>query len=189
MSNQVYLISENWVRTMSSISDNTQSKFLLPVIREAQDFDLQPTIGSCLYNHIKELVNNNEIGAPENAVYKDLLDIAQYQLLYGCLERLCLLTSAKISNVGAYQNQEQGTRPFTLNEIFKLQDGYKNKKDFYTKVIQRFCLENQKSLPELKPCDCDNIKANLYSAASTNLWLGGMRGRYYTPIRDKYIYK
>lgn len=186
---EVYLISESFIRSMGGISNNTQGAFVLPVIRESQEFDLQPIIGSCLYRKLKELVANDEIGMAENATYKDLLDVAQYLLLYGCLERLVLVTSAKISNAGAYQNQEQGIRPFSLNELFKLQDSYRNKKDFFAKQVQRFCIENNKALPELKPCDCDAMRANLHSAASTGLWLGGMRGRYYIPITDKYYKK
>ncbi len=182
MSNtEVLLISENYVRTMSNISNNTDSKFILPIIRETQDIDLQSIVGSCLYEHLKDLVRNEVINNPDNKVYADLLKVASYFLLYGCLERLCLITSSKISNAGAYQNMETGIRPFSLNEIFKLQDSYIQKKDFYAKRLQEFLVENHKEIPELKPCDCNKLRANLDSSASTGLFLGGMRGRYITP--------
>lgn len=189
MNKEIYLISEQFVRTMGSISNNVESKFVLPVIRETQDIDFQTVVGECLYNKLKELVANDEIGDMENAVYKDLLDIAQYQLLYGCLERLCLVTSAKISNAGAYQNQENGMRAFTLKEVFQLQDQYRIRKDFYTRRLQEFLLENEKALKEIDSCVCDKIRANLRSAASTSIWLGGERGRYRINKTNQLYYK
>ena len=43
--------------------------------------------------------------------------------------------------------------------------------------LQRWLLDNRAAFPELRGCDCDAIQANLRSAASCGLWLGGVRGK------------
>lgn len=48
---------------------------------------------------------------------------------------------------------------------------------FTRKKVQVFLQKNVNEIPELSQDDCRDIQANVYSAASTGLWLGGARGK------------
>lgn len=176
MSN-VYIISPSFIRTMSQASDNLQDKFLQSAIREAQDINLQGILGSCLYNRCLELVETNDIAKLEYDAYKEMLDVAQYYLLYTVLANVIVSTTFKINNIGLNQTSDENVRVASIGEMFKLKDYYVNKADFYCKRLQEYVYENKKAFKELDECTCSKMKANLYSAASTSVWLGGMRGR------------
>lgn len=174
---EVYLISPSYVRTMSNASENLSDKCIQSAIREAQDMGLQTIVGECLYKALKDKVADSSIGKLENSAYKDLLDTAQYYLVYKVLVNVVMTTTWKLSNIGLNQTSDDNVRSATINECFKVKDAYENKADFYCKRLQEYILNNIKAFPELKPCDCAKMKANLYSAASTSVWLGGPRSR------------
>ena len=52
-------------------------------------------------NKLKELIEKQEVNAPENRIYKKLLDIAKYYLAYCAVTRLVVISSVKIDNIGA----------------------------------------------------------------------------------------
>ena len=58
---EVLLTSENFIKSISSISDNTSGKYILPSLREAQEISLKGIIGVPLLGKLKELVENRQI--------------------------------------------------------------------------------------------------------------------------------
>lgn len=175
---KVLLISEDFIKTNSNLNDNVWGEYLLPAIREAQDMGLQEIIGSCLYEHLLTLVENEEIGDNENAAYKQLLDeyIQQY-LMYQVLTDLVPIIGTKQANLGTIISNDEHVVGLTESERNRVKNYYQIRADFYSKRMQEYLLNNRELYPELKECDCDRIKANLRSAASTGLFLGGYRGR------------
>ena len=142
------LTSEAFVKEVSSISDNIAGKYILPSIREAQEVALKSIIGSCLLEHLKA------IGLAK-----------EFKVSY------------KIGNFGVTKSQDENLQVVTQDEIGKMQYYYQSKADFCALELQQWLLENKGYLPELTACACDKIKANLHSAASCGLWLGGPRGK------------
>ena len=177
--NRVLLISEDFVKELTNMSDNMQGKLINPAIAEAQEAGLREILGDCLMDSLLELVETGEIERDENAMYKKLLDKAQYYLAYQVITNVMILTAVKIDNSGLMQVNDEHTQNISMEDSFQLRDFYQKKADFYQGRLQRFILKNKKSYPELSGCDntCAEIKSNLYSAASGGLWLGGVRGR------------
>lgn len=177
--NRVLLISEDLVKELTNMSDNMQGKLINPAIAEAQEAGLREILGDCLMDRLLELVETGEIEFAENAMYKKLLDKAQYYLAYQVITNIMILTAVKIDNSGLMQVNDERTQNISIEDSFQLRDFYQKKADFYQSRLQRFILKNKKSYPELSGCDntCAEIKSNLYSAASGGLWLGGKRGR------------
>ena len=54
---------------------------------------------------------------------------------------------------------------------------YQGKADACCVTLQQWLLDNRDAFPELDDCSCRAIRANLRSAASCGIWLGGVRGR------------
>ena len=64
--NDVLLISESYIKSVTNVSDNIAGDYLLPAIKLAQDVDLESTIGTQLLEQIQQLIYNNDISNQEN---------------------------------------------------------------------------------------------------------------------------
>ena len=173
---EIYLISPNFVRTNTNISNNLQDKFLQSAIREATDMDLHELVGSNLLNKLKIIIDKDEINNPENIIYKQILDISKYFIAYSVISRLTVISSIKIDNIGANVTGDDNVKTLDLDDVFRIEKFYRDKADFYKKRIQDFLKENYSKIPELSECECYKVKSNTYSASSTGIWLGGARG-------------
>ena len=138
---------------------------------------LKSILGSCLLNKLKDLGLAGELNLPENAQYKDLVDRCQYYLAYTAIVEITNKVSYKIGNFGVTKSNDENLTVVTQDEIGKMQYYYQSKADFCALELQQWLLDNKSFFPELNDCACAKIKANLYSAATCGLWLGGPRGK------------
>lgn len=175
---QILLTNEDYVRSITLIDNNVQSKFLLSAIREAQEVGLQEIIGTSMMNKLKSLVDDGSINEENNIYYKSLLDEAQLYIAYKAVANLCLITNVKISNGGLQQTSDENLTVLNLNDTFTFQKYLQDKADFFAKRLQGYILNNIKNLPEIGDCKSNEIKSTLRSAASTSLFLGGSRGKH-----------
>lgn len=169
----VLLCSETFVKQVSSISDNVAGKYLRPSILEAQEVGLKSIIGSCLLDHLKNLFAEGQLASQ----YKELVDRAQYFITYTAIVEITMKVSYKVGNFGVTKSNDENLSVATFDEIGKLQYYYQSKADFCKLELQQWLLDNAALFPELRACDCERIKANLYSAATCGLWLGGPRSK------------
>lgn len=174
---RVLLTSSDFVRTQTNISDNVSDKYLLPSIREAQDINYREIVGSVLLKRLCDLVGDGSIEDDENAVYKDLLDLSQYYLAYMAMSNLVISTTFKVSNIGLNTTTDENVQIPSTSDVFKLKDYYSFKADHYCKLLQNFLIDNKQHIKELDECACNKIRSHLYSAASSNIVLGGRRGK------------
>ena len=174
MINNVLLISEDFVKTNSNISDNMFGKFLLPAIREAQHIRLQSVIGTNLYESVLRMVTAGTL----TEQYKELVDdYIQWFLLYQVLSDVVDVIDVKFVNMGTIRNRDEYVENISDAERVRLKQNYEYKADWYCRQMQEYLLKNKDQFVELDECACDTMRANLQSAASTGIWLGGRRGR------------
>lgn len=172
----VLLISEDTIKTQSGLNDNIWGKSLLPAIREAQEIGLQSIIGSCLYQRLCSMVADGSIIDSENVAYKNLLDeYISYYLIYRTIADLIPVIGTKLGNIGVVISNDEHMVNLTEDERSRVDTYYEYRADFYCKRLQEYLLNNKELYSELDECSCENMKANLDSAASTGLWLGGYR--------------
>lgn len=174
----ILLTSEDAIKTYSNISDNISGDYLLPAIHIAQRTDLEGIIGTALVSKLQTLIAEDTINYGENSHYKVLLDeyISDF-LCYAAIKELIPMVSFKVNNVGAARTEEEKTSTVSFNEVFKLKDYYQDKADYFAMRMQRYLVANYNKFPELNDSTLENIKANIKSAASCSIFLGGPRGR------------
>lgn len=172
----ILLTSTKFIRTVTNISDNVTDKYLLPALRESQEINLQEILGTELLNKVKELIATGKIEDDTNKDYKELVDNCSYFLAYATIANLCIITSFKIDNIGVNVTGDDNVNNLPMNDVFRLQDYYIHKRDFYALRLQRFIIRNHKKYPEVDKCQLDSIHSNLYATATSNLFLGGRRG-------------
>lgn len=175
---KVLLVSEDTIKTYSGLNDNIWGKSLLPAIREAQEIGLQGIIGSCLYQSLCSKVEDGSIADPKNTAYKTLLDEQiSYYMIYKTISDLIPIIGVKLANIGTVISNDERIQNLTEDERSRIDTYYEYRSDFYAKRLQEFLLNNKELYAELDECSCSQMKANLESAASTGLWLGGFRGK------------
>lgn len=181
MAVEILLTSEKFVKSVTNISDNVAGKFIMPSIREAQEQGLRGILGDCLLARLKQLVSDGvflEDPIPVDALpYKDLLDRAQYYLAYKAVVELANKVSYKIGNFGVARSSDENLEVVSQDEIAKQIYYYQSKADGCCLTLQRWILQNKASFPELRACDCAAMQANLRSAATCGIFLGGARGK------------
>lgn len=177
--NDVLLISEDYIKSTTNISDNIAGDYLLPSIKLAQDIDLESTIGTQLLEKIQELIYNNDISNKDSEMYKLLLDkYIQPYLAYATIQHLTPTVAYKLANQGVIRTDDEKSYNITSNEVDKVADYYIHLANTYKKRLQLFLIANYNEFPELLNWkSIADIRANLYSAAGCNLSLGGPRGR------------
>ena len=175
---EVLLTSEKYIKANCEISDNVSGKFLESAIAEAQDLKLTPILGEALVAKLKELVANGTISQAGNAAYKLLLDkYVQKFLMWTVKVDIAHTTSYKLSNFGVTKTSDENIQVASKDEIIADQDYSQAKADAYCNHMQNYLLDNRALYPELTENRLHQIRANLYSAASCGVFLGGARGK------------
>ena len=177
--NDVLLISEDYIKSITNISDNIANDYLLPAIKLAQDIELESTIGTMLLEKIQELIYNNDISNQENEMYKLLLDkYIQPYLAYCTIQHLVPTVAYKLVNQGIVRTDDEKSYNVTSNEVDKVMDYYDHISNTFKKRLQLFLIANYNKFQELINWkSLADIRANLYSAAGCNLNLGGPRSK------------
>ena len=165
------------MKSVTSVSDNLSGKYILPSLREAQEIGLKSILGDSLLAKLKNLVKDNAIESPTNVHYKELIDRCQYYLAYVTIVEVTNKTSFKVGNFGVTKSTDENLQVATQDEIAKMQYYYQSKADACCYDLQNWLINQRADFPELNECDCRRISANLYSAATCGIFLGGVRGK------------
>ena len=178
---QTLLTSEAYVKAALNISDNVSTKYLIPAITEAQEVRLRSVLGDCLLDACKGKIEDETINLPENAAYKFLVDRCQAILAYMTAVQVIPKVTFKIGNFGLVKSSDENQQVATVTEMDKMIAHYTDLADTCCRDLQRYILNHRADYPELRACDCNAMRANLYSAATCGIWLGGARGKMRNP--------
>lgn len=173
---KILLISEDYVKSNSTLDNNTAGKYILSAIRSAQDTALFSIIGECLLSSIQQKILDKSIDDEENYDYKYLLDnYIQDFLCMQVLSDIIIPVSYKLSNFGVMNSDDEKARVVDNKEINLVREYYQFKADEYKRRMQEYLIRNRGAFPELKnDCTCET---NLTSSNSSGIWLGGARGK------------
>ncbi|MCM1503400.1 MAG: hypothetical protein NC115_12170 [Bacteroidales bacterium] len=170
---EVLLTSEKFVKSVTSISENVAGQYLLPSIREAQEMGLRGILGDTLTESLKTKVQTRTL----DGLYQVLIDKIQYYLAYMAVVRVCGKVAYKVGNMGVVKTSDEHVENVTHDDLGKVIYYWQSMADKYCYDLQTWLLENREEFPELDEDRCRRMRANLTSAATCGIWLGGARGR------------
>lgn len=173
MAAEILLSSEAFVKTVTSISDNVAGKYILPALREAQEVSLRGILGDALLDVLKA---RRKAGTLDGQ-YKALVDKAQYFLAYTAVVDIANMVTFKVANFGVVRSTDENLQAVTQDEVAKQMYYWQTKADAACLDLQNWVLDNRADFPELTDNRCRHIRANLYSAATCGVFLGGARGK------------
>lgn len=176
MATEYLLTSEDFIKSVTNISDNLSGKYLQGAIREAQETALRDVLGSCLLDALKARMAAKTL----NGWYKELVDRCQYFLAYTAIADVTMKATFKVTNFGLSKSSDENLQVATMDEVAANQGYYLAKADAECLRLQTWILQNRGEFPELDACACERMNANLKSAATCGIWLGGARGKMIT---------
>lgn len=168
------LTNEEFVKSLTAISENVDGKYLFPAIQETQEVFLVEIIGEVMLDKLKA-VASGEIEDEGDGRYAKLIDRCQYYIAYKSASEVLMKTSYKVCNFGVAKTDDEKVQVAGFDEIIKVKNDYVKKADFYAKRLQNFILENREKYKEIDERVFAKIKAELLSSASCGVWLGGKR--------------
>lgn len=143
MIQNILLISEKILKSVTLINDNIDGGLLQPALVASQEINLQNIIGTKLLNRLKELVRDGKIEEEED--YKLLLD--EYIVPFLCwdtLSEIQIPLNYKFVNLGIVKNSDTNNATVELKDLQYLIDYYKKKSDFFSKRLTDFLCSTNK---------------------------------------------
>ena len=147
MSNKIFLISENVLKTETIINDNVGAEFIRPAIETSQDIYLQQVIGTMLLDKLYNDVANDDV----KEQYKTLLDdyIAPY-LKFKVLAEITVPLAYKYRNAGIIQTTGDHYNNSTLRDATMVQNHYETRATFYHQRLSDYLTANSNLFPEYR---------------------------------------
>lgn len=163
---EVFLIDSEYVKMYSTISDNMEEKYINPCIVTAQVQELQQLIGTPLATKLCQLMDDETIHTPENAVYSDLLVDYVQPFLLACTQSEILVSNmAKLRNSGNMQYVDTNQQNINIKDMQYLHQHYCEQSTFLANRISDFIRCHISEIPEAKYCPCcKGLGANPNSA-------------------------
>ena len=129
---KIFLISEDKLKTETTINDNIDSLYLHSAIELAQYIGLRELIGCELHDKLCSLVADGSISNLENKKYKELLDeyVTPY-LKYKVCSEITLPLAYKYRNSGVVQTNNEHEVNTAMKDAQTLKSYYEEKANFF----------------------------------------------------------
>ena len=143
-------ITEDKLKSFTGIEDNVDPTILYPYVIQSQDLYLQSTLGTKLYNKVKDYVNDYVINStPIPAAYKTLLDdyIANMIVYYTYFLALPHI-KYRTTNKGLLSGTSEVADSVSLEEVQFLMNQVNNTAQFYNERLRDYLNAYQEDYPE-----------------------------------------
>ena len=157
---QVIYIDATYIKAYSHLDGSVDEKDLLPSIIQAQDSQIQPILGTDLYNKLKTDITAGTI----TGVYETLLqDYVQMATLKWTLVNFYPYLQGKILNGTIGSRNVDNITALSQAEVLRLVDIERSNAQFYTERLIEYLTNNTSSFPEYN----SNSGADMYPDTQT----------------------
>jgi hypothetical protein len=176
-------ITEDLLKSATGIEENVDPNILYPYVLQAQDLYVQQTLGTKLYKHMKQLVNDLLInGTPIPSDYKTLLDeyIAPMVVHYTYFLALPHI-KYRTSNKGLLSGTSEVADSVSLEELQFILNKIHDTAKFYNERLRDFLKAYQENYPEYQSYTYkDGMAPKRGTSYYTGLVIPGRRDKYCT---------
>lgn len=139
----VLFISENYLKSNTTFSDNVDVKLILSNIKPAQDFYIQDLLGTNLYLDLQTKYSAQTLSNVE----EQLVDIIKLATVYRAAEMSLPFMNLQIRNKGIVKLDSENAKQSDLAEMKYLRNEFKDRAEFYEERIIKFLQNNESSFP------------------------------------------
>ena len=164
---QVYLISEDTLKTETVLNDNVSAEYFGSAIETAQEIYLQQLIGTSLLNDLCEKVRDNRLNDDD----KTLLDeyITPY-LKFKVLAEVTLPIAFKYRNAGIVQTNNEYVYNTGLKDAQQLATHYDQRANFFAIRLTDWLCANSTKFPAYHNTTTGELSPNK-GAFNTSIFL------------------
>lgn len=153
------LITEDYFKTYSPISDNYNIKDIKPYFHVAEKLWIEPIIGTPLYEELLDEVEKNEV-TPENAtLLLNIYPLLAFAIVYESLP----FVGYHLSQVGITKGKSENSEPVSINDVNYISTQLRNQCETMKMLLKKFLDEHAEHYPlyyadntvECK-CECDD---------------------------------
>ena len=180
-------VTEEKIKSFTGIDDNVDPVLLYPFILQAQDFYIQQTCGTKLYNKLKELVVAKVSGGtPIPQDYKTLLDdyvspTVLHYAYYQALPQIKYRTTGK----GVVSGTSEVAQSISLEELQYLRNSVFDSAKFYNERLRDFLVAYQANYPEYQSyTNKDGMAPNRGTSYYTGLAIPNRKYKYCDDCED-----
>lgn len=143
-------VTEDRLKSYTGIEENVDPAILYPFVMQAQDLYVQQTLGTKLYNKMKQLVDAKVIsGTAIPTDYKTLLDDYIIPMVIHYSYWLALPhIKWRTSNKGLLSGTSEVGESVSLEEVQYLRNSIKDTAQFYNERLRDFLKAYQENYPE-----------------------------------------
>jgi hypothetical protein len=167
MAYDVLFVSEQRLKSYTSLDENVRLEELTPHILNAQSLFIQPLLGTKFFNHLKEGVLNDSLNSDEQELLDDYIAKA---LMYYSLYLLLPNLKYKYSQKGILNGASEDTTTTDLNELKYLRQNAMDTAEFFAKRL----VEHLKDYPGRFP-QYENPGTKGMTPDKTNQYFGGLQ--------------
>ena len=151
------LITEEYFKTYSPISDNYNIKDIKPYFHVAEKLWIEPIIGTPLYEELLDEVEKDEV-TPENAtLLLNIYPLLAFAIVYESLP----FVGYHLSQVGITKGKSENSEPVSINDVNYISTQLRNQCETMKKLLKKFLDENAEHYPlyyadNTVECNCDD---------------------------------
>lgn len=158
----IQLITENYIKENSPVTDNVDPKELGPHVQSAQIMYLRPILGLPFYNSILEKFNDQTLNADEIELVQGYI---QPFLLYKSLQLALPFFQWNFRNKGLIQNLDDNGQPAGFGEFKFVLNEVKGRSDVNERLLKNYLVDNGDLFPfygtPFSPAECKgNVDAS-----------------------------
>ena len=171
---QVIYIDANYIKAYSHIDGNMDEKDLLPSIIQAQDSQIQPILGTSLFNKLKSLIKNGTIGDAGNEIYQTLLqDYVMMSTLKWTLVHFYPYLHGNLANGLIGTRNVDNMTSLSQDEVNSLIDTERTNAQFYTERLINHLLMGGVIYPEYNTNSLGNMTPETQTYSENGLTISG----------------
>ena len=154
---QVYLISEDTLKTETVLNDNVSAEYFSSAIETAQEIYLQQLIGTSLLDDLCEKVKDNKLTVDD----KELLDeyITPF-LKFKVLAEVTLPIAFKYRNAGVVQTNNEYMYNTTMKDAQQLATHYDQRANFFAIRLTDWLCANSNKFPAYRNTTSGELNPN-----------------------------
>ena len=151
------LITEDYFKTYSPISDNYNIKDIKPYFHVAEKLWIEPIIGTPLYEELLDEVEKDEV-SPENAtLLLNIYPLLAFAIVYESLP----FVGYHLSQVGITKGKSENSESVSINDVNYISTQLRNQCETMKKLLKKFLDENAEHYPlyyadNNAECNCDD---------------------------------
>ena len=178
----ILFISQSFLKENTQVSDNVDVKYIRESILWSQDSQIQPILGTTLYNRLKDDIQNSTLAGVYQTLVDDYIQVClKHYVTAECLQ----MAHYKITNKGLQIQDSEQSQPASSTRLDKLVEKEQNKGDWYRQRLIDYLCEYTSNYPEYENPDSgvDTIQPTRDNYRTT-IYLGGISRQ--MTLREKY---